>query len=110
MHSKTRADARVRRVIGAPGTPSCAQPVGRPPVPVQAGPPLEAYGLWQYKPYILEERIVGGNTFLKTFEEGLWTGTFAGTSTEDGKVVIHRNGDWSFNAIVSFEGEVEGKG
>jgi hypothetical protein len=78
-------------------------------VPVQAGPPEGASGLWQYKPYILEAREAGGNTFLKTFEEGLWTGTFHGTSTEDGKVVIHRTGAWSFNAIVSFQGEVHGK-
>jgi hypothetical protein len=78
-------------------------------VPVQAGPPVEASGLWQYKPYILEQRMADGNTFLKTFEEGKWTGTLSGTSTEDGKVVIHRNGDWSFNAIVSFEGTVDGK-
>ena len=78
-------------------------------MPVQAGPPVEASGLWQYTPYILEAREAGGNTFLTTFEEGLWTGTFQGVSTEDGRVVIHRSGAWSFNAIVSFDGEVDGK-
>jgi hypothetical protein len=39
---------------------------------------------------------------LTTFENGPWTGTFEGISTEDGKVVIHCSGAWSFNAIVSF--------
>lgn len=44
---------------------------------------------------------------MTTFENGLWTGTFEETSTEDGKVVIHCNGQWWFRAIVSFEGKVE---
>lgn len=71
--------------------------------------PTAAAGLWQYSPTILSSREVGGNTFLETVEDGIWTGTFQGDSTEDGKVVIHRSGRWSFNAIVSFGGEVEGE-
>ena len=78
-------------------------------IPALAGPPQNAEGLWQYQPFILEAKEAGCNTFLTTFENGLWTGTFEGTSTEDGKVVIHCNGAWSFNAIVSFEGSVAGK-
>jgi hypothetical protein len=78
-------------------------------LPVQAGPPQNASGLWQYQPFIMEAREAGCNTFLTTFENGLWTGTFEGTSTEDGKVVIHCNGSWSFNAIVTFEGKVDGR-
>ena len=74
-----------------------------------AGPPEKAEGLWRYKPEILDDKQAGCNTFLTTFENGIWTGTFAGTSTEDGKVVIHCNGAWSFNAIVSFEGSVDDK-
>lgn len=74
-----------------------------------AGPPEKAEGLWQYQPFILGAKLADCNTFLTTFENGLWTGTFEGTSTEDGKVVIHCNGAWSFNAIVSFEGSVAGK-
>ena len=72
-------------------------------LPVFAGPPQEAAGLWQYQPFVLEVREAGCNTILTTFENGVWTGTFAGDSTEDGKVVIHCNGQWSFNAIVTFE-------
>ena len=69
---------------------------------VHAGPPETAEGLWQYVPFILDVKEAGCNTFLTTFENGSWTGTFEGTSTEDGKVVIHCSGAWSFNAIVSF--------
>ena len=72
-------------------------------IPVFAGPPALATGLWQYTPYILDVKEAGCNTFLDTFENGVWAGTFQGTSTEDGKVVIHCSGAWSFNAIVSFD-------
>lgn len=78
-------------------------------IPALAGPPDKAEGLWQYQPFILSAKEVGCNTFLTTFENGIWEGTFNGTSTEDGKVVIHCTGAWSFNAIVSFQGEVAGK-
>lgn len=78
-------------------------------VPAYAGPSENAEGLWQYQPFIEEMRFAGGNIFLETFENGSWSGTFTGTSTEDGKVVIHSSGTWSFKGIVSFEGEVNGK-
>jgi len=78
-------------------------------IAAHAGPPTTAEGLWQYKPTIVDVRVAGGNTFLSTTEEGIWTGTFEGDSTEDGTVVIHSLGFWSFNAIVSFQGEVNGK-
>jgi len=79
-----------------------------PLMSVQAGPPATAEGLWQYIPTIESSRTAGCNTFLETVEDGWWTGTFVGTSTEDGKVVIHCSGDWSFNAIVSYTGAVNG--
>ena len=77
--------------------------------PVLAGPPTPAEGLWRYQPFIEEVRLAGGNTFMKTYENGEWIGTFFGTSTEDGTIVIHSSGAWSFKATVAFEGEVEGK-
>ena len=76
---------------------------------VHAGPPTNAEGLWRYQPFIDETRVVGGNTFLKTHENGEWTGTFVGDSTELGQVVIHASGSWSFNAIVSYVGTVDGR-
>ena len=72
-------------------------------LPVQAGPPQIAEGLWQYTPFIQGVRLAGCNTFLTTSEESVWTGAFEGTSTEDGQVVIHCSGRWSFNAIVTFD-------
>ena len=75
---------------------------------VHAGPPIfDAQGLWQYRPFVLDTRIADGNTFLKTFEEGVWSGSFSGTSTEDARVVIHSSGAWSYRGIVSFSGEVD---
>ena len=77
--------------------------------PAHAGPPTDVEGLWQYQPFIEKMRFADGNTFLETFENGLWSGTFSGTSTEDGKVVIHSSGSWSFKGKVFFDGMVNGK-
>jgi hypothetical protein len=79
-------------------------------VPALAGPPTDAEGVWKYTPYTVSVRVADGNTFIESFEDGEWTGTFEGISTEDGHVVIHRSGFWSFRAIVSFsEVTVDGK-
>jgi len=79
-------------------------------LPVLAKGDKEPDGLWQYKPHLVNSRLAGGNTFLTTWEEGIWTGTFEGASREDGEVVIHRSGAWSFKATVTFESvTVEGK-
>jgi hypothetical protein len=77
--------------------------------PALAGPPGTAGGLWQYRPVMLGGSMSGCNTFAQTFEDGLWTGTFDGISTEYGNVTIHCNGAWSFRSIVSFVGSVDGK-
>lgn len=71
--------------------------------------PGQAIGLWQYSSEIVDIKVAGCNTFAKTIEEGIWTGTFEGTSVENGQVVLHCSGAFSFNAIVSFEGSVDGK-
>jgi hypothetical protein len=79
-------------------------------IPALAGPPTAASGVWLYTPYIVSMRFADGNTFLKTFEDGIWTGTFEGVSTEDGHVVIHSTGFWSFRGTVSFsQVTVDGK-
>lgn len=78
-------------------------------VPAHAGPPENAEGVWQYQPFIENVRTAGGNTFLDTFENGRWTGTFSGTSMEDGNVVIYSSGAWSFRGIVSFRGAVDNR-
>jgi hypothetical protein len=97
-------------------------------MPTLAGPPAGAAGLWQYQPFVkvydADGECVpptgapgevpciethGGNTVMYTFENGKWEGTFNGISTEDGKVVVYSSGALSFDAIVSFEGEVDDK-
>ena len=92
-------------------------------IAVYAERPATAQGVWLYTPYVkvkddsgecvkpsdppdplaeLCQKFANGNMFLETFEDGEWTGTFTGVSTENGKVVVHSSGAWSFNAIVSF--------
>jgi hypothetical protein len=70
---------------------------------VQAGPPKPAEGEWLYTPYILGVKEAGCNTFLTTYEDGIWSGTFNGNSREDGRVIVHCQGNWSFKAIAYFE-------
>lgn len=79
--------------------------------PVQAGPPTNAAGIWRYKPTIVSTREAGCNTFFTTNEEGIWMGTFQGTSTEkNNTVVIRCSGAWSFKGTVIFsEVTVNGK-
>lgn len=78
-------------------------------LPVQAGPPEDASGLWQYIPTITGSKVANGNTTLYTTEVGQWSGTFDGVSTEVGKVVIHASGFRWFTSKVSFVGSVNGK-
>jgi hypothetical protein len=67
-----------------------------------AGPPTAASGLWRCKPTIEHVQVVDSKAFFQTSAEGVWTGTFFGTSTEAGQVVIQGDGVWSFSGTVSF--------
>lgn len=80
-------------------------------ISVQASPPEEASGTWLYTPFITDVREHGCNTQLTTFEESEWLdGTFVGTSTEVGRVIIHCAGNWSFKGTVDFDAvEVNGR-
>lgn len=78
-------------------------------VPVSAGPPENAEGLWQYLPSATLIRVADGNTFLDITETGQWSGTFSGESTEEGTVVQHSSGLVSFKGKVSFVGDVGDK-
>jgi hypothetical protein len=51
-------------------------------------------------------RMADGNTFAETYEDAVWTGGFAGVTTDDCRVVIHSSGAWSYKAIASFQGTV----
>ena len=68
-----------------------------------AGPPEDAEGVWYYRPTGPPgEKFAGGNTFLTISDEGYWTGTFAGDSTDIGKVAIHSKGHWIYKGVVTF--------
>lgn len=75
-------------------------------IPALAGPPEEVGGEWSYIVTDVDVRVAGGNTFMTTYDEGLWTGTFEGVSTEVGMVVVHSSGKTSFNGTLSFDGKV----
>jgi hypothetical protein len=79
-------------------------------IPVFAGSPTDASGVWEYLPTGLTFiKEAGGNEFYELSEIGIWTGTFTGTSVDTGHAVFHRSGAINFKGIVAFEGEVEGK-
>jgi hypothetical protein len=78
-------------------------------IPALAGPPEDAGGDWSYIVTDAEVRVAGCNTFMTTYDEGVWTGTFEGVSTEVGVVVLHCSGKASFNGTLSFVGEVNGE-
>lgn len=76
--------------------------------PAQAKLP-EAGGEWQYIVTDFDVKAAGCNTFRYTDDEGIWTGTFEGESTETGVVVAHCSGKKSFNGSLSFVGKVDGE-
>ena len=83
-------------------------------VPAAQEPVRQAAGLWLYFPYgavpgAPAPTVRGGDTFIPSYEEGLWTGTFDGISTEIGQVVRHSSGSMSFNSTITIEGSVEGQ-
>jgi len=77
-------------------------------IPALAVPPGNAAGEWTYTVLDMDGEEVGCNTVISMTDEGTFDGTFVGTETEDGMVVIHCNGKWSFKGNLSFEGTVNG--
>ena len=83
-------------------------------LPAAQEPVRQAAGMWLYFPYgavpgAPAPTVRGGDTFVPSYEEGLWTGTFDGISTEIGQVVAHSSGSRSFNSTITLEGNVEGQ-
>lgn len=77
--------------------------------PVHAEQPDMASGEWSYMVTDWTQEEVGGNFVFSTYDIGKWEGTFEGTSTEVGLVVIFRSGNSSFKGTLTFEGEVDGR-
>ncbi len=78
--------------------------------PALAGPPTDAYGEWTYMPSIVDVKQAGPNVFIHGTDVGSWTGTFAGSSTEDFIVVCHPTAGSNFySGTIEFTGYVDGR-
>lgn len=79
--------------------------------PASAVPPAQASGDWDYVPTAIE--VVPGpgqTTFTYGEDDGTWTGTFAGTSTEEFVVVNHAKKGFNFyKGVIEFTGSVDGR-
>ena len=79
-------------------------------IPALADPPENAEGVWGYFPVLAgAPKEAGCNTFLPTYDDAVWTGTFEGEAIDNGTVVIHCNGKVSYDGTSSFVGEVNGE-
>jgi len=78
--------------------------------PALAGPLEEAGGVFHYIAFPTEDpKVAGCNTFVPSYDDGIWEGTFEGSSADYGMVVLHCNGKVSFIGTISFIGEVDGR-
>lgn len=78
-------------------------------VPAAAGPPEYGEGYLEYIPTIVDMWSAGGNTFMTTTEEIDYYGVLSGKMTDVGNVVIHTSGNWTYSALGTFEGVVDGR-
>ena len=53
-------------------------------------------------------RVAGGNLIVELSATAAYTGTFSGTSTLDGTLIIHADGSAEFHDIETFTGTVNG--
>jgi hypothetical protein len=75
-----------------------------------AAPPNSAQGTFTYLASTFSGvRVEGGNTIIDNLSATVsYTGTFSGTSTLHGKLVLHANGTANFHDIETFTGTVDG--
>jgi hypothetical protein len=74
-----------------------------------AGPPDEAGGKWSYIVTDADIKVVSLNTFMTSYDNSIWTGTFDGVSTGVGMVVMHPSGKISVRGKEYFDGKVNGQ-
>jgi hypothetical protein len=74
-----------------------------------AGPPDEAVGEWSYIVTDFDLKVAGLNTFMTSYDNSVWTGTFDGVSTGVGLVVMHPSGKISVKGKEYFDGTVNGQ-
>jgi hypothetical protein len=76
---------------------------------VAASPPSAASGTFTYTSCIPNStRVVGPNTIIDFTCTVAYTGTFSGTSTLQGPLIIHADGSTNFQGTEAFSGTVNG--
>jgi Protein of unknown function (DUF3224) len=74
-----------------------------------ASPPISASGTLTYQSATFNSiRSAGGNTIIDLSASVAYTGTFSGTSTLHGTLILHPNGTANFHDIETFTGTVNG--
>jgi hypothetical protein len=74
-----------------------------------ASPPTAASGTFTYTSSTFNSiRSAGGNTIIDLSATVSYTGTFSGTSTVQGTLIIHADGSANFYDVETFTGTVNG--
>ena len=74
-----------------------------------ASPPVSASGTLTYQSATFNSiRFAGGNTIIDLSATVAYTGTFSGTSTLHGTLILHPDGTANFHDIETFTGTVNG--
>lgn len=74
-----------------------------------ASPPMSASGTFTYTSSTFNSiRTAGGNTIIDVSATVAYTGTFSGTSTVQGTLIIHADGSANFHDVETFTGTVNG--
>src|SRR5438876_11851185 len=74
-----------------------------------ASPPISASGTLTYQSATFNSiRSAGGNTIIDLGATVAYTGTFSGTSTLHGTLILHPNGTANFHDVDTFTGTVNG--
>lgn len=75
-----------------------------------ASPPTSASGTFTYLASTFDGvRVEGGNTIIDNLSATVsYTGTFSGTSTLHGKLILHADGTANFHDVETFTGSVDG--
>jgi hypothetical protein len=74
-----------------------------------ASPPTAASGTFTYTSSTFNSvRLAGGNLIVDLSATVSYTGTFSGTSTVEGTLIIHADGSANFHDVETFTGTVNG--
>ena len=74
-----------------------------------ASPPTPASGTFTYTSSSFNSvRTAGGNTIIEVSATVSYDGTFTGTSTVEGTLIVHADGSANFHDVETFTGTVNG--